>query len=115
MSRPASSSCWLVAASIVLSRILSAQAEPPLIPMTTKAMATLVVPGFADFLASDGRAVWVTNVGRIERLDAEHQRPVLTVRYPSRVARWPSRKAQFGWPAVRAARSIVLTGDQVRS
>lgn len=27
----------------------------------------LAVPGFADFLAVDGDAVWVTNVGRVER------------------------------------------------
>ncbi len=51
--------------------------------IAARAVATLKVAGFADFLVADGKAVWVTNRGRIEKLDREHAQPVLTATVPS--------------------------------
>ena len=48
-----------------------------------QAIATLIVPGFADFLVADGEAVWATNKGRVEKLDIKHTRPLVTVPVPS--------------------------------
>lgn len=42
-----------------------------------------VFPGFADFLVADGKAGWVTNRGRIEKLDRDQAAPVLTATVPS--------------------------------
>ena len=41
----------------------------PMIPAATHARPAdvITVPGFADFLAVDGKTVWVTNKGRVER------------------------------------------------
>src|SRR4029078_6868138 len=35
-----------------------------------QAVATLTVPGYVDFLAADGRAVWATNTDRVAQLEA---------------------------------------------
>ena len=71
---------WL--ALLVPPRPVSAQGEPPLTPIAAHARATLVLPGFADFLVADGRTVWVTNEGRIEQLSADHPRPMRAVPIP---------------------------------
>ena len=52
-------------------------------PIATRAIATLKVPGSADFLAADGRTVWVTNEGRVEQLAHGRAAPVATVAMPS--------------------------------
>jgi uncharacterized membrane protein len=49
------------------------------IPIAKAALATLRIPGFADFLALDGDGAWVTNEGRVERLVASESKPVATV------------------------------------
>lgn len=49
------------------------------IPIASRAIATLSIPGSADFLAADGRAVWVTNEGRVEKLVHNKPGPVLSV------------------------------------
>jgi virginiamycin B lyase len=55
--------------------------EPPdEVAITDSAIATLRVDGYPDFLASDGRAVWVTNEDRVEKLQADRPGPVGTVR-----------------------------------
>jgi len=52
---------------------------PALVPIATRAVATLKIPGSADFLVADGRGVWVTNEGRMERLELGHTAPVASV------------------------------------
>jgi streptogramin lyase len=39
------------------------------LPLTAQAQTeqVITVPGFADFLAVDGKSVWITNAGRVER------------------------------------------------
>jgi YVTN family beta-propeller protein len=43
---------------------------------------TLVVPGFADFLAADEDAVWTTNEGRVDKLRHDRSAPVASVSMP---------------------------------
>ena len=52
-------------------------------PIAERAVATLTVPGFVDFLVADGAAVWVTNRGRIEKLERERAAPVASVVVPA--------------------------------
>jgi virginiamycin B lyase len=47
------------------------------------AVATLKIPGYVDFLAADGRAVWATNEGRVEKLQVDRAAPVATVTVPA--------------------------------
>jgi DNA-binding beta-propeller fold protein YncE len=60
----------------------SARAEVPTEPIAQRAVATLGIPGFVDFLAADGEAVWATNRDRIEKLERERPAPVATVAVP---------------------------------
>jgi len=48
-------------------------------PIAKAATATLIIPGFADFLALDGEGAWITNEGRVERLVEGESKPVATV------------------------------------
>jgi len=48
-----------------------------------RAIVTLKVPGFADFLVADGDGVWTTNEGRVEKLQRDHSAPVATVPVPN--------------------------------
>jgi len=50
--------------------------------ISKSAIATLQVPGSADFLIADGDDVWITNQGRVERLRCGEPRPIATVRMP---------------------------------
>lgn len=61
----------------------AAHAQDPATPIADRAVATLKIPGYADFLASDGSAVWVTNRGRIEKLEFGKDAPVASVDVPS--------------------------------
>ncbi len=54
-----------------------------LLEISTRAARTLVLPGSADFFVAEGAAVWVTNRGRIEKFDINHDGPVATVAVPS--------------------------------
>ena len=73
-----------VAAVIAITAsVVQAQDTVATTPIAARAVATLKVPGFADFLVADGKAVWVTNRGRIEKLDRDHAEPVLTATVPS--------------------------------
>lgn len=40
------------------------------------------VPGFADFLAVDGKTVWATNVGRVERWSRHGKRAAVAMAHP---------------------------------
>jgi virginiamycin B lyase len=42
----------------------------------------LAVPGFADFLAVDGKSVWATNVGRVERWSLHGKRAAVAMAHP---------------------------------
>ncbi len=44
-----------------------------------EAIARLTIPGYVDFLAADGRAVWATNDGRVEKLQLDLPGPVATI------------------------------------
>ena len=59
------------------------QTSETVIPIAQRAVVTLKVPGFADFLVADGDGVWTTNEGRVERLERDHPKPVATVSVPS--------------------------------
>lgn len=46
------------------------------------AVATLTIPGYVDFLAADGDAVWATNEDRVEKLQIDQPGPVATLEMP---------------------------------
>ena len=51
-------------------------------PIADRAIATLIVPGSADFLIAEGEAVWITNLGRMEKLARDRSAPVASVPVP---------------------------------
>ena len=53
-----------VAGTITLPSAMQIPSPAP-VPIATRAVATLKVPGSADFLVADGRGVWVTNEGLV--------------------------------------------------
>ena len=55
---------------------------PAYLDIRERAVATIVVPGYVDFLAADGRAVWATNTDRVERFEIDQPGPVATVSVP---------------------------------
>lgn len=59
-----------------------AAAPPATIPIADRAIATLTVPGYVDFLAADGRAVWATNEDRVEKFEADQPGPVAVIPMP---------------------------------
>ena len=66
---------------------LTAQREaalglPPLAEITTRAVATLQIPGSADFLSADDGAAWVTNGDQIQKLAADRKEPVMSASVP---------------------------------
>jgi virginiamycin B lyase len=76
------SSAWSVLLCLGGVSLAGAQDTIPAVPISSRAAATLSIPGYVDFLASDGAAVWVTNEGRVEQLRLEHAQPVASVRVP---------------------------------
>lgn len=70
-------------AIVLLATGQSARTQDTVVPIAARAIATLKIPDFADFLAPDGSAVWVTNRGRIEKLQFDRPGPVATVAVPS--------------------------------
>lgn len=60
----------------------SAPKSPKNIAIADGAIAMMMVPGYVDFLAADGRDVWVTNEGRVEKLEAGSSSPVASVSIP---------------------------------
>ena len=70
----------LAIAVLVLAPIMtSAQGSVASRPIAERALHTMRVPGYADFLALDGDHAWVTNQGRVDRLAAGQNRPVASV------------------------------------
>ena len=76
-------SVGVAAVVAIMASMVQAQDTIATTSIAARAVATLKVPGFADFLVADGKAVWVTNRGRIEKLDRDHAEPVLTATVPS--------------------------------
>ena len=52
------------------------------VPIAKKAIATLHLKGYPDFLAADIDGVWVTNENRIEKLVFGNKEPVLSIAIP---------------------------------
>jgi len=61
---------------------LGAQEPVTATPIAERAIATLEIPGFVDFLAAEGAAVWITNEGRVEKLRHDRPSPVASVAVP---------------------------------
>lgn len=57
--------------------------SPDTVLIAQQAVATLTVPGYVDFLATDGRAIWATNTDRVEKFEVDQASPVETVGVPS--------------------------------
>jgi len=66
-----------------LSQTGVAQEAAPFTPIAARAIATLSIPGYVDFLAPDGRAVWSTNEGRVEKLTHDSSSAVAVVKVPA--------------------------------
>lgn len=72
-----------VSAALLVVATAAAHAQsPPVDSIQVKAIATLKVPGFADFLVADGDQVWATNSGRVEKLQRDSALPVLSTPVP---------------------------------
>lgn len=69
---------WL----FLLGRPLEAEVSPGTVLIAERAIATITIPGYADFLAADGRAIWATNEGGVEKLRVDRTSPVVTVPIP---------------------------------
>jgi DNA-binding beta-propeller fold protein YncE len=78
---------------------------PPTTQIADRALATLKIPGSADFLAADGDDVWVTNRGRMERLQRDKAAPVASVAVP-RPCGGPVVTADSVWVANCTDRSL---------
>lgn len=76
------SSAWLALICVGGVSLAGAQDSISTVPIASRAVATLSIPGYVDFLASDGAAVWVTNEGRVEQLRIGDARPVASVLVP---------------------------------
>jgi outer membrane protein assembly factor BamB len=50
--------------------------------ISDRAIETIKLDGFPDFLAADGNDVWVTNIGKVQKLSANSKTPVLSVVIP---------------------------------
>jgi virginiamycin B lyase len=50
--------------------------------ISDEALATIKIEGYPDFLASDGNNVWVTNIGKVQKLSIKSKTPVLSVNIP---------------------------------
>lgn len=74
------------------------QSAAPITSIAQRAIVTLHVPGFTDFLVADGEAVWTTNEHRVEKLDREHPGPIATVIVPN-----PCGAMEIGFQALWVA------------
>jgi virginiamycin B lyase len=51
--------------------------------ISDRAIETIKLDGYPDFLAADGNDVWVTNIGKVQKLSANSKTPVLSVAIPA--------------------------------
>lgn len=61
---------------------MSAGPAASTVSIAERAVATLSVAGYVDFLAADGRGVWATNTDRVERFEVDQLGPVAVVAVP---------------------------------
>ena len=61
---------------------MTPNAPTPVARIDDYAVVRLTIPGYVDFLAVDGRAVWATNEDRVEKLQVDQPAPVATIRIP---------------------------------
>jgi DNA-binding beta-propeller fold protein YncE len=76
----------LVSLGLIGGAASGAPTQPPApvpTPIATRAVATLKIPGSADFLAADGRDVWVTNEARVDKLVLGQAAPVSSIAMPA--------------------------------
>ena len=71
----------LVAAALLVCALIDG-ASAAETSISERAVATLNVAGYPDFLVADDDAVWVTNEGRVEKLRRDQSQPVLAVPMP---------------------------------
>src|SRR3954451_5930625 len=62
---------------------VAAQRDTADLPIARRAVATLDVPGAADFLVADGDDVWATNDARVEKLRRDRPLPVASIPMPN--------------------------------
>jgi virginiamycin B lyase len=83
MRLPSAVTLCLGVTAATLPRPCFAQVAPTPTPIAKRAIATLTIPGFADFLVADRNAVWATNEGRVEKLLHDHPGPVVSIAVPA--------------------------------
>lgn len=83
MRQAAVSAVFPAIAFSLMSQVGVAQEPAPFTPIAARAISTLSIPGYVDFLAPDGRAVWSTNEGRVEKLIHDSSGPVAVVAVPA--------------------------------
>ena len=50
--------------------------------ISNEAIATIKLDGYPDFLTPDGNDVWVTNIGKVQKLSTKSKTPILSVDIP---------------------------------
>jgi virginiamycin B lyase len=83
MRLPSAVTLCLGMTAATLPRPCFAQVAPAPTAIAKLAIATLTIPGFADFLVADRNAVWATNEGRVEKLLHDHPGPVASIAVPA--------------------------------
>lgn len=74
---------WFSGTAQVTQPLISqANLQSAYLSLDAAASSVLKLDGYPDFLASDGKYVWVTNKGRIQKLSASSRLPLLTVQIP---------------------------------
>src|SRR4051794_6215670 len=69
---------------LITEGILSCERETSKVWQISKvASAVLKIDGFPDFLAVDGKDVWITNEGKVEKLSLNNSIPILSVAIPA--------------------------------
>jgi virginiamycin B lyase len=50
--------------------------------ISKEAIGTIKIDGYPDFLVADGNDVWVTNIGKVQKISAKSKTPILNVAIP---------------------------------
>jgi len=64
---------------------LEPKSGAPFLDIHQHALKTLHVPGFVDFMAADGDAIWATNQDRVEKYALGLEQPIASVAVPAPV------------------------------
>ena len=57
--------------------------------ISNEAIATIKLDGYPDFLTVDGNDVWVTNIGKVQKLSIKSKIPILNVDIPDPYGEMP--------------------------